>query len=273
MGIAVLWRLSGYEHALSQTENVLVDDKCIPLKNNFLNNRDVNQSNILNSDSRDSDARMYDVKENGIKLQDVSVDKMLNSSKESSSQTHQTSTPPSVSEQSVLKHSNSLLMQHDIQRAATQKSPLVSQLPNMLAQSQWQNGVGEKVLWMAAQNIQSAEVQLDPPELGQLHIKITIGQESASVNFISPHASVREALDASSVRLREMFQQEGLDLVDVGVSDYPKQQSFADSDSNGGNSSQDNGGNGLNGADNQVPNNEMIMSHKIGLNNMVDFYV
>ncbi len=259
------------EYGLRQADNVVSDDKPHQFKNNFFSNREVNHSQLIENNGRDNDIRLPDLKDSGSKLQDLVAEKML-SNKEGSTQTQQTPTSHSVSEQAI-KHSGSQVLQQDIQRAVMQKNPLASPLPNILANSQWQNGVGEKVLWMAAQNIQSAEVQLDPPELGQLHIKITIGQESASVNFISPHASVREALDASAFRLREMFQQEGLDLVDVGVSDQSSRQSFTDNEGDGDNGSQDNGGHGLNGSDNQVPSNEMMMTQKIGLNNMVDFYV
>lgn len=88
-----------------------------------------------------------------------------------------------------------------------------------VGQPGWGQAVGEKVLMMAAKNLQAAEIQLDPPELGQLQVRIVMNQDQASVTFVSPQQSVREALDESVQRLRDMFNAEGVELTDVDVSD------------------------------------------------------
>ncbi len=92
-----------------------------------------------------------------------------------------------------------------------------STMQSDIGQAQWKTEVAEKVAWFSARNISHAEIRLDPPELGSLQIKIQLNQEQAQVTFNSPHASVREALDQSSNRLREMFQEQGLNLADVNV--------------------------------------------------------
>ena len=88
----------------------------------------------------------------------------------------------------------------------------------------WNNEVGEKVLWMAAQNLKFADIRLDPPELGSLQVRVTVQNEQAQVSFISPHPAVREALDSQATRLREMMADQGLTLVDVNVSDRESRQ-------------------------------------------------
>lgn len=93
-----------------------------------------------------------------------------------------------------------------------------------LGQPEWHNTVAEKVAVMATKNLSSAEIQLDPPELGQLQVRVTLNQDQASVSFSSQHAVVRDALDQTAIRLREMFDAEGLNLVDVDVSDQSFQQ-------------------------------------------------
>lgn len=105
----------------------------------------------------------------------------------------------------------------------TPLNPLQAQIKNAIGQPQWQAEVAERVALMASKNIKSAEIQLDPPELGPLQVKVSVNQEHASVVFASQHAQVREALDQTAFRLREMLQQEGMTQVDVDVSD----QSFA----------------------------------------------
>ena len=88
--------------------------------------------------------------------------------------------------------------------------------------------MGEKVLWLAAQNVTSAEIRLDPPDLGPLQVKISLNQEQASVNFTSHHASVRETLDQNLHRLRDMFSEHGLHLANVDVSDKSFQRQQGD---------------------------------------------
>ncbi len=88
----------------------------------------------------------------------------------------------------------------------------------------WQAAINERILWMAAQNVSSAEIHLDPPELGPLQVRISVSGEQTQVTFTSQHAAVREALDLGAHRLREMLEDQGLNSVNVDVSD----QSFAE---------------------------------------------
>lgn len=96
-------------------------------------------------------------------------------------------------------------------------------LPQTLGHPQWSQAVGERVLWLAAQNLSAADIRLDPPDLGTMHVKVSIQQDQASVSFVSPHPVVREALDQQATRLREMFAEQGLNLVHVDVSDRHRQ--------------------------------------------------
>ncbi|PUA29680.1 MAG: hypothetical protein B0W54_03665 [Cellvibrio sp. 79] len=106
-------------------------------------------------------------------------------------------------------------------------------VPVPVGQPQWSQAVGEKVLWLAAQNVSAAEIRLDPPDMGQLHVKVSVNQDQASVTFISPHPVVREALDQQLNRLREMFSDQGLNLVNVDVSDRSGAQQQQDQERNG----------------------------------------
>lgn len=92
-------------------------------------------------------------------------------------------------------------------------------VPVTVGTPQWSQAVGDKVLWFAAQNVSSAEIRLDPPELGPMQVKVSVNQDQASITFTSPHPVVREALDQQLNRLREMFSEQGLNLVNVDVSD------------------------------------------------------
>lgn len=98
-------------------------------------------------------------------------------------------------------------------------------------QPHWAQSAGERVVWMVSQKLQSAEIQLDPPELGPLQVKVSVQHDQVSITFVSHSAHVRDALDQHALRLREMFEGQGLDLVDVDVSDQSFQQREEQGDS------------------------------------------
>lgn len=88
-----------------------------------------------------------------------------------------------------------------------------------VGQPQWGRAVGERILWLANQNITSAELRLDPPDLGPVQVRVVVQNDQVNVTFTSNQVAVREALDLNAQRLRDMFTEQGLDLVDVNVSD------------------------------------------------------
>ena len=89
----------------------------------------------------------------------------------------------------------------------------------LVGQPNWGQAVGQRVMWLAQQNIAEAQLRLDPPDLGPVKVKISVQNEQAQVVFTSHSPGVREALDQSTQRLRELFAEQGLDLVNVDVSD------------------------------------------------------
>lgn len=84
----------------------------------------------------------------------------------------------------------------------------------------WSQELGQKVTWLVQQDLQQAKLQINPKHLGPLDVKITVGQDQqVSVSFTTNSATVKEAIDQAMPRLREMLEQQGLDLADVNVSD------------------------------------------------------
>ncbi|MGO2767504.1 flagellar hook-length control protein FliK [Pseudomonas taetrolens] len=96
--------------------------------------------------------------------------------------------------------------------------------PLAMHQSGWSEEVVNRVMYLSSANLKSADIQLEPAELGRLDIRVNISaDQAAQVNFVSGHAGVREALDSQMHRLREMFAQQGMGQVDVSVSDQSRQ--------------------------------------------------
>ena len=104
------------------------------------------------------------------------------------------------------------------------KAQLMVSTPFQQGQTGWSQDVGEQLTWMSKQGIKEAEIHLDPPELGPLQVKVTVEKDQAHVSFVVQHSSVREALDQNAMRLREMFEAEGLNLANLDVSDQSQQR-------------------------------------------------
>lgn len=134
-------------------------------------------------------------------------------------------------------------------------------VPTSLGHPQWSQGVGDRVLWLAAQNVSSAELRLDPPELGPMQVRVTVHHDQVHVNFTSAHAVVREALDQGAQRLREMFQEQGMSL-NVEVSDH---QAHEQSD---GQSS----GRGKSGANDDVAEDDLPVTTLLKPMRLIDHY-
>jgi flagellar hook-length control protein FliK len=95
---------------------------------------------------------------------------------------------------------------------------------------QWAQQIADRAAWMAGQKIQEADIQLNPEELGQIHIKVSVQQEQVAVAFWVANSQVRESLDQSLVKLREVFEGQGLELVQADVHDQRRQQQARDED-------------------------------------------
>ena len=92
-------------------------------------------------------------------------------------------------------------------------------------QGAWAEGLVNRVMYLSSQNLKSADIQLEPAELGRLDIRVNVAtDQSTQVTFISGHAGVRDALDSQVHRLRELFTQQGLAQPDVNVADQSRGQ-------------------------------------------------
>jgi flagellar hook-length control protein FliK len=66
-------------------------------------------------------------------------------------------------------------------------------------------GAARAETWLGARNIQTAELHLNPADLGPIDVRIQIGSDQSSINFSSQNATVRELLEANIHRLRDMI--------------------------------------------------------------------
>lgn len=91
-----------------------------------------------------------------------------------------------------------------------------------VGQPGWGQAVGTQVAWFVSQNISAASLRLNPQHLGPLEMQVSLDGDQASVSFTSQQGLVRDALESSVPRLREMLSENGLNLVNVNVSQQGK---------------------------------------------------
>lgn len=82
----------------------------------------------------------------------------------------------------------------------------------------WGRAFSERAVWMV-NNQQSAQVRITPASLGQIDIQIKIKDDDASIIIHTQNGLVKETVESSIPRLREMLESQGLNLLDVNVSE------------------------------------------------------
>ncbi len=83
----------------------------------------------------------------------------------------------------------------------------------------WAQAFTDRVAWLVQGNVQTANIRLSPPTLGQLDIKISLQHDQASILIVSPHQTVRHVLEATLPQLRQQFDNMGFVDVQAQVAD------------------------------------------------------
>ncbi|WP_175837248.1 flagellar hook-length control protein FliK [Burkholderia anthina] len=104
----------------------------------------------------------------------------------------------------------------------------------------WTDALSQKVVFLSNAHQQSAELTLNPPDLGPLQVVLRVADNHAHALFVSQHPQVRDAVEAALPKLREAMEAGGLGLGSASVSDggFASQQQNAQQSFSGGQSSQ-----------------------------------
>ena len=105
-------------------------------------------------------------------------------------------------------------------------------IDSQVGQPKWGGELAQKVVWLSSQQQQVAEIRLNPAHLGPVEVMLNINSDQATVQFVSSHLAVREAIEASLPRLREMMAENGVALGDVSVGAESFQQQANNGQSN-----------------------------------------
>lgn len=94
-----------------------------------------------------------------------------------------------------------------------------------LNSSTWPTQFSEKIVWLAKNDQQTAQININPPQLGPVQITLNLNGDQANAVFASPHAEVRHAIETAMPQLREMLSSAGINLGDANVGANLSQQS------------------------------------------------
>jgi len=126
----------------------------------------------------------------------------------------------------------------------------------------------QQVSLMMARNLKSVDIRLDPPELGSMQVKLNLSGEQAAVSFVVSSQQAKDALEGSLPKLRELLEQQGMQLADSDV----KQEKGQTGDGHAG----ENGEGQLNGNhEDDIEQEEVaatLMQHNVNSPWNVDYY-
>jgi flagellar hook-length control protein FliK len=103
------------------------------------------------------------------------------------------------------------------------KDTAVPSLPvhTPLRHPEWSDEVSQRVRWVIGNQVQSAELKINPPQLGPIEVRVSVdSDQQMTVTLSSQHALVRETLQDSAPRLRDLMSEHGFSGVNVDVSQH-----------------------------------------------------
>jgi len=109
------------------------------------------------------------------------------------------------------------------------KAPLLTdkpviQLNTPVNNASWGDSFNQRIHWLVNQSVSGAEIRLNPQHMGPVEVRIQMQNDQATVSFTAQHAATKEAIDAALPRLREMLNEQNVNVVEMDVS----QHSFAE---------------------------------------------
>ncbi|POE07108.1 flagellar hook-length control protein [Pectobacterium odoriferum] len=110
-----------------------------------------------------------------------------------------------------------------------------AQLNAPFGSPQWQDALGQQIIMFSRNGQQTAELRLNPQELGALHISLKIDDNQAQIHLASASSQVRSALEAALPHLRNAMAESGINLgqSSVGSDSSAWQQQMAGNNNDG----------------------------------------
>ncbi|WP_242894352.1 flagellar hook-length control protein FliK [Stenotrophomonas maltophilia] len=87
----------------------------------------------------------------------------------------------------------------------------------VLGDDGFDQAIGARLGWLADQKIGHAHIRLSPDDLGPVDVRLQLNGDKVHASFSSPHVDVRQALESSLPRLRELLGEQGFQLAHADV--------------------------------------------------------
>ena len=130
------------------------------------------------------------------------------------------------------------------------------------------DAVKDKVMVMINQKIQQVEIQLDPPEMGNIHVRVNLQNEQAAVQFVVQNQQAKEALEQSMGKLRDMLAESGVDVGEANI-----EQREANEQNGNGFDTQSNKGQNAGSAEDNISENDNAMVNMLKASSTgIDYY-
>ncbi|PAV27373.1 hypothetical protein CF392_01015 [Tamilnaduibacter salinus] len=84
--------------------------------------------------------------------------------------------------------------------------------------AEWGEKVAGKLAWLTSQRMSAAEIHVVPPDMGPIDVRVQVQNDQANVTVHATNTAVRDQLELNSHRLRDMLQENGLNLDKFEVS-------------------------------------------------------
>jgi flagellar hook-length control protein FliK len=153
--------------------------------------------------------------------------------------------------------------------APTQKSFATMQTETIaIYRKDFADAVKDKVMVMINQKIQQVEIQLDPPEMGNIHVRVNLQNEQAAVQFVVQNQQAREALEQNMGKLRDMLAQSGVDVGEANI----EQREAKEQNGNGFDSESNSGQNAKSAEDNFSENDNAMVNVLKASSTGIDYY-
>jgi flagellar hook-length control protein FliK len=117
-----------------------------------------------------------------------------------------------------------------IQSHIVANEPFARPVQTPISSPHWADDVGNQLTWMVGKNEGKADLVLNPPQLGRIEVSLSISGDQATASFVSANPEVRDALQGSLPRLREILADTGIFLGQASIG--------ADSSRQGGNNAE-----------------------------------
>lgn len=83
---------------------------------------------------------------------------------------------------------------------------------------EWKQSVSQHIAIFSRNGLHSAEIRLNPEELGSLHISLRMQQDQAQIHIVSEHGHVRQMMEQAMPQLRAAMAESGIQLGQANVS-------------------------------------------------------